>query len=172
MAFSILITRTSLITRSHNARNVTSSKCTNWVHREGMFCSLPPLSYLDVVHSKVNECDAINLSLAKVNISAKTHAHDFAIRSMLRRLWNRTQIYIFGSRSEETFNCCRCHDIINVCNEVKDTDRQLLASAAWNSRDGLAYLIASKHWSSLGISVHRLASKTSSGLESHKHNEP
>lgn len=57
--FSILITRTSLIARSHKARNVTSM-CTNWVHRWRKFRSMaPPLSYLDVVHSKVNESDAI-----------------------------------------------------------------------------------------------------------------
>jgi hypothetical protein len=43
---------------------------------------------------------------------------------MLRRSQHQTQIYIFGKRREETFNCCRCHDIIRACNEVKDTDRQ------------------------------------------------
>jgi hypothetical protein len=87
---------------------------------------------------------------------------------------HKSRIYIFGSRSEETFNCCRFHDIIKVCNEVKDTDRQPLDK--WNVvHDSFAYLIAGKQRKLVRISkfsahfrdfrAHRLAPASSHILE-------
>lgn len=68
---------------------------------------------------KANAVDNIHISAI-----TSTHCRCFGIWA------HKTRINIFGARSEETFNCRRCHDIIELCNKVKDTDRQPLAGLA------------------------------------------
>lgn len=142
--------------------------CSNWVHRRRSTLVVPPFisslcisRWTNLVQSKLSFVD-------NIQVSAITSTHNFAIQPMFRHLSTQnTRIYIFGSRSRETFNCCRFMTSSNCERHRPTASGRTCATNKWNihvafftdalallmrkkcpimkfTRDSFAYLIANK----------------------------